>query len=426
MTESVVRLVVGLSLSVLIARHLGPESFGILSYALACTAILGVLASAGLNRAVVRDLVRCNLQTTERTRLVSTAVAVKCMVALVAYGSGLGLAIATDQSSLAVLAVTGASLLFGPADVIDLAFQARTESKRAVLAKLIALAISTAVRIGLLTSGASVLAFAAANLIEAAMTAIALLVAWQRNGFLLRRSQIDLTLGRRLVLENLPEVLAGFGAILFMRLDQVMLQNLASSAEVGVYSVAARVSESWYFVPSAIIASTFPSIVRAREEDPVLYLRRLRQLMSGLVFLSYVAILVTMLVADPLMPMLFGEAYQASATVLIIHIWCGLFVSLGLASGSWIMAERRPTLNLYRNLAGLAVNVFLNFLLIPSYGATGAAAATLASLIVAFYLFDMVYPALRPMVRMKHRAMMLADCADLVRQLRVSTRGAPL
>lgn len=426
MTESVVRLVVGLSLSILIARHLGPDSFGILSYAQACALILGVVASAGLNRAVVRDLARTDLRPTDHVRLVSTAFAIKCMAAVAVYCSGLFLAIATDQSPLAVLAVTGACLLFGPADVIDLAFQARTESRRAVCAKLAALAISTIVRIGLLASGAGVLAFAIANLIEAAMTALALFVAWRRHDFMLSRSQIDLGLGRRLVLDNLPEALAGFSAILFMRLDQVMLQNLASSAEVGIYSVAARVSEAWYFVPAAIIASTFPSIVRAREEDPIRYLKRLSHLTSGLAVLSYAAIFVATLVAEPLLPLLFGPAYRESVHVLILHIWCGLFVSFGLASGSWIMAERQPKLNLYRNVAGLAANILLNLILIPRYGATGAAAATLVSLAVAYYLFDMVHPALKPMARMKHRALLLADFADLVRALRINMRGAPL
>jgi len=214
-------------------------------------------------------------------------------------------------------------------------------------------------------------------------------------------------LALRLLGESWPEIIAGFAGLLYIRLDQVMLGNLMGDHAVGIFAVASRLSESWYFVPIALVGSTFPSIVRVREADPVLYIRRIGALMRGLVALSYSAIAMTTLFAPMFIVHLYGAAYRESATVLTIHIWCGLFMSLGLASGSWIMAEKRVKLNLYRNLCGAAVNVILNLLLIPQFGPIGASCATLSSLIVAYMLFDIAVPSMHSVSRAKWRALLL-------------------
>jgi len=218
---------------------------------------------------------------------------------------------------------------------------------------------------------------------------------------------VQRSLMQRLLRESWPEIIAGFSGLLFMRLDQLMLENMAGSAQVGMFAVAAKLSESWFFVPAAIVASTFPSIVRERERNRPLYLRRISQLMVSLTGLSYLAALTTSLLAGPVVGLLYGPAYADSARILAIHIWCGLFVSFGLASGSWLMAERLIRFNLYRNLAGAILNVLLNLFLIPRHGAVGAAFATLISLAFAHFLFAAFSASTRVVFRLQLRAMIL-------------------
>jgi O-antigen/teichoic acid export membrane protein len=136
-------------------------------------------------------------------------------------------------------------------------------------------------------------------------------------------------------------------------------------------------------------------------------MRRLQMLMAVLCAISYIAALSATLFADPVIRLLYGALYLQSASILTVHIWSGLFVSLGLASGSWIMAEKRVRLNLYRNLSGLIANIILNLLLIPEFGALGAAYATLFSLIVAYMLFDLFVPSMREIGQGKWKAIFL-------------------
>jgi O-antigen/teichoic acid export membrane protein len=107
------------------------------------------------------------------------------------------------------------------------------------------------------------------------------------------------------------------------------------------------------------------------------------------------------LLSDWLIVLLYGQEYQAAGKVLMIHIWASVFVFLGVVSGSWLTSENLQRLSFYRTLAGTVINVSLNFTLIPIYGITGAAIATLIAQMVAALIFDIFLKKTRRMFFMK-------------------------
>jgi PST family polysaccharide transporter len=408
MGEQLFRLVTGLVVGVWMARSLGPVEFGELSYALAFSAVFGIVGTLGLNRILVRELVSAGSDTGAVGRLVSTTFAMRLAAALALYLLCLAMAWATHGGGTALVAIIAAGFFFSASDCIELYFQSRVQGRTTARVRMVSFLAVTAFRVGLLLAGAGPVAFATAALIEFAAAALVLQLALRRSGGVrLLGTAPDWRLGARLLSESWPEIIAGFSGLLFIRLDQIMLQHLAGPSAVGNFAVAARLSEAWYFVPIAIIASTFPSIVACRETDRRVYLKRIQLLMAGLCAISYVAAALATLLAGPAIRLMFGTQYEQAAAILSIHIWSGLFVSLGLASGSWIMAERRVRLNLYRNLAGLAANIALNLALIPRFGALGAACATLASLVIAYMLFDLFVPSMHEIRRGKLRALLI-------------------
>ena len=133
-----------------------------------------------------------------------------------------------------------------------------------------------------------------------------------------------------------PLILQGVAVMLYMRIDQIMIKEMLGEREVGLYSAAVRLSEAWYFVPAIITTSLFPAIVNAKKTSKDLYHARLQRLYTTLVWLAIaIAALMTFL-SDWLITLLYGEAYKDAGRVLIIHIWAGVFVSIGVASGSWL------------------------------------------------------------------------------------------
>ena len=77
--------------------------------------------------------------------------------------------------------------------------------------------------------------------------------------------------------------------------------------------------------------------------------------------------------------LLYGTAFSGAESILRIHIWTAIPVSLGVAYSTVLAAENAQIVTLYITLIGVAINVLLNWLLIPLLGTQGAAYATLAS-----------------------------------------------
>jgi PST family polysaccharide transporter len=183
-----------------------------------------------------------------------------------------------------------------------------------------------------------------------------------------------------------------------------MLGQMLGDESVGIYSAAVKISEVWYFIPMTIVASVFPSIIEAKKQNETLYYDRLQKLYDIMVLVALaLAILMTFL-SDWVVTLLFGKAYLEAGTVLSIHIWAGIFVFLGVASGKWFLIEGLQRFTFYRTLFGAVVNVGLNMLMIPKFGVTGAAYATVISYAIAAMFSDLLQKETRPMFRMKLRA----------------------
>jgi len=213
--------------------------------------------------------------------------------------------------------------------------------------------------------------------------------------------QADWAGGVRLLGESWTEIVAGLSGLMFMRMDQVLLNALRGPEEAGLLAVSVLVSEAWYFLPSAIVASAFPGMAQQGRDDAAGMLARLAELLRLLTVIGVAAGVVISAASPWIVDALFGAHYRGAALPLALTAWCGLFTAWGLASGAWLIAAGRARLNLWRNIAGALINVSLNLALIPRYGAPGAAFATLFAMASAYFFFDLFSSTLRPVGMLK-------------------------
>ncbi len=402
--DKFIRLGVGLLVGVWIARYLGPEQFGLLNYALAFVTLFTAVASLGLNSIVVRDLVQdpANADTTMGTSFVLSVLGGFSAFCL----SLLAISYARPDDELAKFIVVLLSLLmvFKATDVVRYWFESQVQSKYVVwMENGIFLAVST-VKIGLIVAEAPLMAFVWAICIESLVVATGLLgvYAWREGK--LKAWRFQLIRAKGLLKDSWPLILSGIAIMVYMRIDQIMLGQMLGDESVGIYSAAVRISEVWYFIPMVIVASVFPSIIEAKKQGEALYYQRLQKLYNWLVVLALAVAIPMTFLSELVVTLLFGNAYVQAGSVLSIHIWSGLFVFLGLASGKWFIIEGLQRYSFYRTLLGAIVNVGLNILMIPKFGATGAAYATVISYAIAAMFSDLLQKETRPMFRMKLRA----------------------
>ena len=170
-----------------------------------------------------------------------------------------------------------------------------------------------------------------------------------------------------------------------MRLDVVMLNEMHSAHETGIYGAATRISEAWNFVPMALMVALQPVLLRTKRDDQALFIKRMEILYVLTAWSSIGVAVIMSVMSASVVNLLFGQEYHESGLVLTLHIWSGVAVFLGVASGQYLLAENLLTISMFRTMLGLAVNVVLNLTLIPAYGAQGAAAATVVSYFVATF-----------------------------------------
>lgn len=386
MLDRTIRLGVAAVVGVWIARYLGPARYGTLSFAIAFVTLFSSVATLGLDNIVIRDLVRVP---GERHEIIGTAFALKAgggaAAALLAVG-GILLLRPHDSTTRIVVVVLAASTIFTALDVIDFSFQSEVASKYVVYARLSAFTLSSILRIILILAGAPLVAFAAMFTIETALAALGLVLVYRGRGGSLGLWRQRASRARTLLGEAWPLMFSGIAIAIYMKIDQVMLGQMATDHDVGIYAAAVRLSELWYFIPLTIVSSVFPSIIRARELDGELYTRKILRLFSLMSAIALTIAVPLTFLASPLVTFAFGAAYAAAGPVLSVHIWASLFVFLGVASSTWYIAEGLIRLSLYRTALGAAVNILLNLVLIPRYQSMGTAIAT----VVAYGLAGLV------------------------------------
>jgi PST family polysaccharide transporter len=289
-----------------------------------------------------------------------------------------------------LVGIAAAATIFQATDVIDFWYQAEVRSKYTVYARNAAFLIVALVKIILIILNAPLVAFACAALSETILVSAGLLLIYRSQGHSLKPYIAAFSRARGLLVRSWPLLVSSVFVVVLMRTDQVMLGQMRGNKEVGIFSAALALSEIWYFVPIAITSSVFPAMVNAWKTDEKLFYQRLRNLYLVMVWLSVAVAIPLTLFSSQIVARLYGKEYQQSSTVLAIHCWAGLFIFLGLASNMWYLMKNLNHYTLYRCLLGAVVNVGLNFVLIPEYGAVGAAFSTLLAQAAASYLFDLL------------------------------------
>ena len=403
--DKILRMGVGLFVGVWIARYLGPEQFGLLSFAMAFVGLFGAIAALGLQGIVVRDIVR-NPNCARET--LGTAALLQLIGGLIAYVLILlliGYLRPDDALARSIVAILGSMMLLKAGHIAVFWFESQVQSKYTVWVQNGVFLVFAAVKVGLILHEASLTAFAWATLSEAIVGAVLLLGVMSQRGPSLTRLRVSTERAKSLLNDSWPLILSAIAVTIYMKIDQIMLGQMIGDQEVGIYSAAVRISEVWYFIPMAIVASVSPAILEAKKRSEKQYYARLQRLYDLMVVMSVAVALPMTFLSTSIVTILFGEAYRAGGAVLAIHIWASVFVFLGVASGKWFLAENRQVLSLQRTVLGAVANVALNLWMIPLYGAIGAALATVASQAVAAWLFDLMQPSTRPMFVMKLKSM---------------------
>lgn len=393
--DNILRLVGGLLVGVWVARYLGPEQYGVLSYAIAFVALFGVVAKLGIDQVAVRDLTKAP---DKQGAILGTVFALKLaagFIALIFILPAAWIVQDGDWSFIVLIAVIASGLIFNALDAYDLYYQAHLLSRYVVVARNVSFLLFLGVRVALIFGGLPVVYFAAAATLEIALGSGALVWLYRCKQVAEPKWYFDRVTMFSLLKDGWPLIVSSALIVVHTRIDQVMIGQMLGNAEVGIYSVAVRLSESWLFIPSIIVQTVTPYLLKLRENNVAYYQTRLLQLYSIMFWLGALAGLMTILFGEYFVVLLFGEQYHAAYMPLVLTVWTGIFISQAVARGIWMVGENMQGYRLANNLIAVPMNIALNWTLIPKYGVIGASFASLLSIGICTWFIPFLFKPMR-------------------------------
>ncbi|HEY0924865.1 flippase [Rheinheimera pacifica] len=406
MAEYSLNLISGVFVGIYVARYLGPEQFGALSYALAIVTIFMAISRLGMESILVRDISKNPLQ---RQAYMSTAFGIMWIAAVIVFTllSAIIYFLEVDFNARLYVWIIATSILFQTFLVIDYNFQAQVQAKFSSISKSLSILLSVSVKIYLVYMQADLLFFAIAYAIDNFFVALALLVMHLHKRQINFLKGFDLKLVKPLLSSAWPMILAGLSAMLYMRIDQIMIKNMLDTHQLGLYSAATKIYEGWIIISVVFSLSLLPAIVSLKAESNSRYESGLSKLLALLFWICFAFAVITTIYNQELIIITYGPQFISSSSVLIVLIWAAMFNAIGSVSARYLTVESMEKKIAIRTFLGLFLNLALNLFLIPKYGIEGAAYATLITVFFINYIINFFDKELRQLRRICNNAIFL-------------------
>lgn len=408
-----VQAVLGLVISMVSARLLGPSNYGLINYAASLVLFVTPVAQLGITSTLVQELVS---DSDREGEIMGTAIlsslfsSVMCILGILLFVS---VANPGEKETLLVCGLYSLLLIAQSAELIQYWFQAKLLSRYTAVATLAAYVLVSVYQIIILVAGKGVHWFAIAKTMEYAMIAAALLVIFRKNGSC--RLSFSMSMLKKMLGRSWYYMLANLMVMTFSQVDRVMIKMMIDDAAMGFYSAAVVCANATDFIFFAVIDSMRPVILEAKAHDKNEYEKSTIFLYAIITYFSLFQSVAIALFARPMVYLLYGAAYEPAISVLRLLIWYTAFSYIGSARTIWILAEGKHRLLWKINLCGALVNIFLNGLLIPVYGIEGAAFASLVTQMFTNVGIGFIMPALLENNRLLLRA---ANPKTVLRMLR--------
>lgn len=392
-------------IGLLTARYLGPANYGLINYAAAYTTFFASFCTLGINSVIVKNFVD---NPDEEGETIGSAIVLRTVSSLLSVIMMICITLFMDKGEVTtniVVALCSIGVLFQVMDTLNYWFQAKLQSKYAALATVISYTVVSIYKIWLLFTGKSVEWFAVSTSLDSFVVAIVLLVMYyKQNG---PKFSFSVKKSKELFFSSYHFILAGLMVAIYGSTDRFMLKQMLNESEVAYYSTAVALCNTWVFVLAAIIDSMYPVILQHFGKNNGKFEQKNRQLYAIVFYMSVLASSLISVLATFIVKVLYGDAYISAADPLRIITWYTAFSYLGVARNAWIVCYNCQFYLKYLYIGAALTNVVLNVWLIPIWGASGAALASLITQISTILVFPAMIKALRPNVKLMIEAICL-------------------
>ncbi|MBP0969399.1 MAG: flippase [Oscillospiraceae bacterium] len=394
----VIQFGLNIVVSLLSARYLGPERYGLTTYAASIASFFIPVTLMGLSDTLVREL---SDSPSKEGEILGTSLVINALSSVISIaGMILTVFLLNRDDSLTVLfcGLYSISLLFQNYEIIGCWFQSKLMSRYASVSSLIAFAVSAAYRIYILSARKGILWFSATTVIDFGLISMLLFLFYRTsNG---PKLSFSFETGKKLLQRSKYYIFTNIIVASFSSVDKILLKQMVGTDANGLYSAAFSVATATSFVYSAIIESLRPSIVSLAKTNIRSCENRTKTLFSLIIWISVIQNVIFSLFGGTFVRLMLGEEYLDAIPVFRVLTWFTTFSYMGSVRNVWILANDRHK-NLWKiNTLGAIAGLILNRLLIGSYGMTGAAITAIVTQLFTNFITGYLFEEIRPVNRL--------------------------
>jgi len=396
--DKVWRFLIAVLVNAVLARYLGPGNFGLLSYAAAVCATFAFFATQGIDQWIVRELVT---RPEAADRILGAVARMRLIGAMISVALALGVAAVTyyteqdDGKTKGLLIGLIAFSAFGTSyDFPDLWFQSLNKSKWSVLSRFIGFSIANIGRLLLVWQKAPLFWFALCQVLESVLIGLAQITNLKLRGGPKLDHRNWSNEAKQILIHSWPLLFSSFTVLLYSKGDQILLAQLRSVAEVGLYASALRVIEYANVFPMILSVSIFPMLMSAYGPKSTQKTRENLESILGFVnWVVWAGVVLLYFMADRIILTLYGRQFQDATEILRILIWAIPPMFFGVTRQALLTIAKQLRVGLQFEIVVAIVLLALNLILIPLYGAKGTA---LSLLITSYSVNILAAIVLRP------------------------------
>jgi O-antigen/teichoic acid export membrane protein len=385
MFENIVKVLVGLFVTIYVIRYLGAKDFGLLSYTLSIVGVLYPFSTLGIDAILFRNIIKD--KESERD-LIHTARLLRFIASIVIVI--LATASIYLYSENIDFIIIGTILLFGlivdSFEVYKAYFSAIVKTKYIAISSINSIVIASLLKIVFVLLKLNVIWFAMVFVIQKIIN-ISILKYFYGKERGISKSKYDNKIAKNMLLDSWPLIFTSFSGLLYMSTDQILIEYFLDFEQVGLYATAVKLIIFIYVIPSVISNIIYPKIIEMHKKlSKSQFIKKLNLIYFLNLLIALSILIFFMLFGEWIILTLFGEGFKSSVEVLFIYSFGLVFVFFSANNNKLLMMDNLQKLMLGRNVFGLILNIILNIILIPKYGINGAAFATVLTEI--FILFS--------------------------------------
>ena len=403
--SKVINMASALFVGILVARYLGPEQFGLMNYVVSYVSIFLILASFGFDNIEIREEAK---NPEHKDKYIGTTFWLRIILSCITMVLIILTAIVTesDNYTLSIIALYALSVIFSSFDVIRNYFTSQVMNEYVAKVCIVRTLIACVLKLILVLLDASLTWFIAVLTFESLLQAQGFYVAYIKAVGSVRQWFFDKAVAVFMLKQSFPLLLSGAAAYIFLRIDQVMIGKMIDNASVGYFSVATKIVEILLFVPTIVIQTISPMLVKIKKHDERKYIERSQQVLNITVWASIIISIITSLLAYYMIIKTFGYAYQLAILPLQILSFKTIGTTLNVISGQFLIINGLQKYFVLRSLSGCIACIVLNMIIIPIYGVAGVCVIACVTQLIAGWIIHFFIPIYRPVFFMQCKSLL--------------------